>query len=149
MNERKTYEIRYDRHYDPEGGFWVWVREGRARLGLTPLHQESTGAVVSLMFEAVGTELKRGEPFGSMEAEKHVGPLKTPLSGRICALNQEVLTNPRLVTLSPYEEGWLVELELTHFTAEKEHLLHGRDSIVQWFEAEINKFQDKGWLAEP
>lgn len=149
MEKIKNYKLLTDRYYDPNTGFWVKEEDAVLRIGFNPLTQESTGSFVSLMLEKEGSSLHRGEPFGSVEAEKHVGQLKMPVSGSIHAVNSAVLNNPRLANLDPYHEGWLIEIRPSHFDEEKEQLIHGRDSIVKWFEAELKKYEDKGWLAEP
>ncbi len=149
MEKIKDYQVQTDRYYDPESGFWIKEEGDVIRIGYNPLVQEGTGAFVSLMMEPEGTLLNRGDAFGSVEAEKHVGQLKMPVSGEIAAVNKRVLENPRLANLDPYGDGWLIALHPTGFEDEKKNLIHGRDSIVDWFEAELKKYQDKGWLAEP
>lgn len=149
MEKIKDYEVLTDRFYDPETGFWVKLEGSAVRIGYNPLVQESTGAFVSIAMENEGASLSQHESFGSIEAEKHVGQLKMPVSGKIHHVNNAVLENPRLANLDPYGEGWLIIVEPDHFEEQKQNLVHGRDSIVDWFEAELKKYEDKGWLAEP
>jgi glycine cleavage system H protein len=40
-----------------------------------------------------------------------VGEVYSPASGSIVAVNETVSNNPELVNSSPYDEGWLVEIE--------------------------------------
>ncbi len=146
MNEKTAF--RYDLWYDPVEGFWLDLRDGRVRLGFSPLVQEGTGAFVSLMLAEPGSELQRGDTLGSVEAEKHVGHLKAPLSGRVLAVNEAVLENPRLANLDPYG-AWLVELEPSRLDEEADQLVFGEETVRAWYEAELKKYKDKGWLAEP
>ena len=64
-----------------------------------------------LAFLSVGEHLKRGEAFGSLEAAKFVGPLTSPLSGPVSAINEAVVADPSLVERDPYGAGWLVEMD--------------------------------------
>ena len=115
---------------------------------MNPLVQETSGSFVSIRMEELGNSFSKGDGFGSIEAEKHVGPLKMPLSGKITAVNEKVLENPRLLNTEPYGKGWLMEIEMSRFEEEKKDLLVGETNITTWFEAEINKYEEKGWLAE-
>lgn len=144
----RGYQLNPDLYYDPHYNMWIEVSGGRARIGMDPLEQETKGAFVVVQMEAPGTELKRGDGFGSVEAEKHVGTLLTPLSGKIVSINQAVVENPRLVNTDPYGEGWFLELDLHQFEEEKQYLLTGEEALRQWYEEKIRKYEEWGWLAE-
>jgi glycine cleavage system H protein len=148
MKKIKNFNIRTDIWYDTDESFWLDIDGSTARIGMNPLVQETSGAFVSIRMEEIGTSFSKGESLGSVEAEKHVGQLKMPLSGKITAVNEKVLENPRLLNTEPYGKGWLVEIEMSDFENEKEDLLHGEAKITAWFESEINKYEDKGWLAK-
>ncbi|MBR2680349.1 MAG: glycine cleavage system protein H, partial [Exiguobacterium sp.] len=53
------------------------------------------------------------EPFGSVESVKTVSELYAPVSGRITAVNQDLADSPELVNESPFENAWMIEVELT------------------------------------
>ena len=140
--------IKTDLLYDPENYFWIKPEGNKARIGMSPLVEETSGSFVAIRFEKIGESLKKGESFGSAEAEKHVGHMIIPVSGKLLAINQKVLENPRLINTDPYNDGWLIEVELTNFEAEFDGLIAGEENIKIWFEAEIKKFDEKGWLAQ-
>lgn len=144
----QNYEIHPDLFYDPEEHFWLKIAGNRARVGYDPLVQESMGAFVVVQPEDVGTLLNKGESVGTIEAEKYVGPLCTSVSGKIVAVNEQVVENPRLANTDPYGKGWFIEIAMSDFVKERESLLTGKESLQDWFENEIKKYQDKGWLAE-
>ena len=152
------FGVALDRAYDPAGHFWVSVLPdstgdtpgppgGRVRIGLDTLGVETSGTLAQLAFLPVGEFLKRGEPFGSLEAAKFVGPLTSPLSGRLTATNDAVVVDPALVERDPYGAGWLVELDLAD-GGELGELVSGADVIRVWFEGEIEDYRMKGVLAE-
>jgi glycine cleavage system H protein len=152
------FGVALDRAYDPAGHFWVAmvpVSSGdtpgppgeRARIGLDALGVETSGTLAQLAFLPVGEFLKRGEPFGSLEAAKFVGPLTSPLSGTLTATNDAVVVDPALVERDPYGAGWLVELDLAD-RSELGELISGADVIPVWFEGEVEDYRLKGVLAE-
>ena len=148
MKKIKKFNIRADLWYDTEEGFWLDVSGQTARIGMSPLVQETTGSFVSIRIKESGTSLAKGESFGSVEAEKHVGHLKTPLSGNIVEVNEKVLENPRLLNTDPYGKAWLIAIELTQVEEEQAALIKDEEDIIAWFESEIAKYEDKGWIAE-
>ncbi len=141
--------IKTDLLYDPDNYFWIKPEGNKARIGMSPLVEETSGSFVAIRFENVGQSLAKNDSFGSAEAEKHVGHMIMPVSGKILSINDKVIENPRLINTDPYGEGWLLEVELTNFEAEYDSLIAGADNIKNWFEAELKKFDEKGWLAQP
>ncbi len=144
----KNYQLDPELFYDPQSHLWIKVEGSRARIGIDPLEQETKGAFVVVQFESPGKQVSRGETFGSLEAEKHVGALTCPVSGKIVAINEAVVKNPRLANTDPFGEGWFLEIEMSDFEKEREQLITGELAIRQWYEAEIKKYEDWGWLAE-
>ena len=148
ITEVAGFGVALDRAYDPAGHFWVsMVASDRARIGMDALGVETSGTIAQLAFGPTGGQLKRGEAFGSLEAAKFVGPLTSPLSGRVTATNDAVVTDPSLVERDPYGSGWLIELDLDD-PGELGELISGADAIPDWFAAEVDDYRLKGVLAE-
>ncbi|MDH5366218.1 MAG: glycine cleavage system protein H [Cyclobacteriaceae bacterium] len=148
MEKIDKYEINQNYYYDADSHFWVDLNGSEARIGMSPLVQETSGSFVAVVFDGLDTEVKRGQSFGNIEAEKHVGPLNAPVSGVVTEINEKVQENPRLINTDPYGEGWLVKLKLTNKDEEIPKLIFGDDDIVSWFKSELKKFEDKGWIAQ-
>jgi len=142
------YELVADRRYDPDTHMWVDVDSGarRAFIGLDPLGRETSGDVVALSLRDPGTTVRRGEPFGDLEAAKFVGPLVAPLSGTIVACNESVLSQPGLLNVDAATH-WLVALDLVD-ALELEGMLRGESEVADWFAAEVERFRTQGAIAE-
>lgn len=140
--------IRTDLRYDPETLYWVDVQGNTARVGMSPLVQESTGSFVAVQFSGPGTMVNRSGSFGSTEAEKHVGQLKAPVSGKLLRFNESVVENPRLLNTDPYGAGWLAEFDMSNAGEELPLLVQGAENVLAFFEAEEQRYKNKGWLAE-
>jgi glycine cleavage system H protein len=148
ITEVAGFGVALDRAYDPAGHFWVsMVASDRARIGMDALGVETSGTIAQLAFLPTGGQLKRGEAFGSLEAAKFVGPLTSPLSGRVTATNDAVVADPSLVERDPYGGGWLIELDLDD-PGELGELISGADAIPDWFAAQVDDYRLKGVLAE-
>jgi glycine cleavage system H protein len=148
ITEVAGFGVALDRAYDPGGHFWVaTVGPGVARIGMDALGVETSGTLAQLAFLPVGENLKRGEAFGSLEAAKFVGPLASPLSGTVTAVNEAVVADPALVERDPYGDGWLVEMTLAA-PSELGELISGAEAVTGWFAAEVEDYRLKGVLAE-
>ncbi len=144
-----SYTLQLDRLFDPENHFWVQVSSSsRARIGMDPLGVEVSGTLVQLAFAPLGSNVRRGEPFGNLEAAKFVGPLVAPISGKVVAHNDAVLANPDLVERDPFGAGWLVDIDAADLAAESAFLLQGTERVLPWFERKIEEYRLKGVLAE-
>ncbi|MCP4201999.1 MAG: hypothetical protein GY769_08705 [bacterium] len=143
------YELPIGRHYDPETHLWVSStgKETTRRVGFDPLGAETSGDIVAISMEPVGTHVNRGDAFGNLEAAKFVGPLISPVSGIIRAHNHEVSADPSLVNSSPLD-AWLMEIEPQNLAAEEALLLSDPTKIRSWLEQEIADFKNKGMVAE-
>jgi glycine cleavage system H protein len=149
--EVRGYRLRLDRAYDPDTHLWALVvAPGRVRIGLDPLGVETSGTVAQLAPVPVGTAVRRGEPAGSLEAEKFVGPLPSPVSGTVVAHNDAVVADPGLVHRDPYDDGWILELvvEPSRLDEELPLLVAGADQTVPWFERKLAEYREQGVLAE-
>ncbi|QOV96871.1 glycine cleavage system protein GcvH [Rhodococcus pyridinivorans] len=101
-----------DLRYTPEH---EWVRRTGAttvRIGITDYAQSQLGDVVFVQLPEAGAEIAAGESFGEVESTKSVSDVFAPLTAKVTAVNIELDANPELVNSSPYEDGWLVDVEM-------------------------------------
>jgi glycine cleavage system H protein len=146
--EIEGYTLALDRAYHPDNHLWVLqLDDTRARIGMDPLGIETSGTLAQLAFEPVGTSVVRGEPFGSLEAAKFVGPLVAPVSGTIAVSNDDALADPSLVERDPFGRGWLVELTCPALGEELADLVGG-EAVRPWFEARLADYRLRGVIAE-
>ncbi len=142
------YQLAADRYYDEATHQWVEIRaDGAARCGFDPLGSETSGDIVALSFEPVGTRVARGDAFGSLEAAKFVGPLTAPVSGTITGHNAAVVAQPGLLNHEPLAH-WLLEIEIDRADEELPLLLRDPDRVREWFEREVVRFRQQGMVAE-
>jgi len=92
-----------------------WVRaEGRvATIGITDYAQDSLGDVVYVEVPPIGKALKAMEEFGVVESVKSVSSLYCPVSGRVVDRNEALEKKPELVNDSPYDNGWIIKIEMS------------------------------------
>lgn len=110
--------------YHPEHD---WARidasdEQVATLGITWYAQEQLGEVVFFEPPAVGTAIRKDEPYAEVESVKAVSDVIAPLSGEIVAVNEALADAPDAINDDPYGEGWLVKVRLSA-PAERDSLM--------------------------
>src|SRR5882757_10677791 len=84
-----------------------------ATLGITWYAQDSLGEVVFFDLPAVGTAVKKDEPYAEVESVKAVSDVIAPVSGEIVEVNEGLKDAPEQIDEDPYGEGWLVKVRLT------------------------------------
>ena len=96
---------------------WVRLEDGVAVIGITDYAQDALGDVVFVNLPEVGDDAAAGEAFGDVESVKAVSDLNSPVSGRIAAINEELLDAPELLNTQPYE-AWIIKVEDPSFDEE-------------------------------
>ncbi|MFT9849044.1 glycine cleavage system protein GcvH [Aneurinibacillus sp. REN35] len=99
--------LKYSKEHE-----WVRIEGNKAHIGITDFAQSELGDIVFVELPAVGDEMKQDQPFGSVESVKTVSELYAPLSGKVIEVNGDLEDSPELVNESPYENAWMVVIEL-------------------------------------
>ncbi len=105
---------------------WVLIEDNIATVGITDYAQDALGEIVYVEIETMDEELDQAEIFGSVEAVKTVSDLFMPVKGKIIEVNEKLEDAPELVNESPYEDGWMIKIELAEDYAEGEPLLDAK-----------------------
>jgi len=101
----------------PDGLFYTdeheWIQEldGRLRIGISDFAQDQLGDIVYVELPEIGSKVAKEDILVEVESTKSVGEVYAPVSGEIVAVNEAVGANPELVNNSPYQDGWLVEIQ--------------------------------------
>jgi glycine cleavage system H protein len=82
------------------------------RVGITTFAVEQLGDVTMVELPEVGDRIDREQVFGTVESVKAVSDLYAPATGAVTRINEALNDAPELVNDSPYEKGWMLELEL-------------------------------------
>ena len=91
---------------------WIDISGDRARVGVTDFAQKQLGDVVYLELPEVGTRLKAGQSFGTIESVKAVSELYAPMSGEVVEVNQALKDKPEAVNRDAHA-SWMIVLKLS------------------------------------
>ncbi|KAK4782870.1 hypothetical protein SAY86_007244 [Trapa natans] len=92
---------------------WAKVEGGSVTVGITDHAQDHLGDVVYVELPEVGSSVTQGSSFGAVESVKATSDLNSPVSGKIVEVNEELSSSPGLVNSSPFENGWIIKVELS------------------------------------
>ena len=145
MAKYKDIELPDDLYYDGKEHIWAKVEDGKVRVGLDRFGHKAAGNVSYLKLKPKGRIIK-GRAFGSIEAGKYIGPLKAPINGTILEVNQEVVSDPKVVNEDPHEH-WFIVVEPSDLDADLADLVHG-DGVRGWLEQEYKDYEEKGMFAD-
>ena len=134
MVKVESYEV-------PEGLYfskdfeWVKIEGDTVRMGITDYAQKSLREIVYAELPSVGSEVKQGEPYGTLESVKAVSDLVAPVSGTIQEVNDEVQSKPETLNEDPFGKGWLIVVKAANLQAELANLMDF-DKAVEWHKAQ-------------
>lgn len=130
-------DLYYDRQHD-----WARVDGDIVVQGMTDFGQRIAQEIVFVEMPRVGREVEQGETFMSMESGKWVGRIPAVISGKVLEANDELEWEPVLVNESPYEDGWLVKIELKD-PAELDELMKADSPEFKAFvEEQVEEYKD-------
>src|SRR5512144_16408 len=101
-------DLKYTREHE-----WCRITGKRAVVGITDHAQDQLGDIVYVELPDVGDAVKKGEAFCVVESTKAVSELFAPLSGKVVEVNDPLSDTPETINEDPYEEGWMIQIEIS------------------------------------
>lgn len=128
-----------DLYYLVDDHTWLTVNDdGTVTVGMTDVAQNMAGPILHAKAKKVGTVRVKGKPLATVESSKWVGPLKSPVSGEIVAINEAITADAQLINRSPYKNGWILKLKPEKLDEELPFLVTG-EAAVQAYRDKIEK----------
>ena len=87
---------------------YAFSDDALVRIGISEFAVDQLGDIVFVDLPDEGTEIVKGETFGSVESVKAVEDMYAPVSGEIVHVNNSVLASPEELQNDPHGEGWLL-----------------------------------------
>ena len=90
---------------------WIELTGDRGTVGITDYAQQQLGDVVYVELPEVGTKLRQGQSFGTIESVKAVSELYSPVSGEVVEVNTSLRDKPEVVNSDPHK-SWIIVVKL-------------------------------------
>ena len=104
-------EVRSDLKYT-DTHEWIKIEGDIARVGITDHAQSELTDIVFVELPQIGKEIREGDELCVVESVKSVSEIYAPISGKIANINKQIEESPEIINESPYDEGWLIEIEI-------------------------------------
>ncbi len=92
---------------------WARKEDDKITEGITDFAQSELQDIVYVELPEVGQEVMQGDSIATIEAVKTVTDFYAAVSGTIIEINKELESKPELVNKDPYEDGWIVKIEMS------------------------------------
>lgn len=93
---------------------WLKIENNEAIVGITDFASKELGDIVFIEIDTEGEKVKKGEPFGTVEAVKTVSDLFMPVSGEVLIFNHLLEDSPELINQDPYGKGWIIKIKVSN-----------------------------------
>ncbi len=117
-------------HYSVTDHTWVRLEDdGTVTVGMTDVAQNLAGPLLHAKPKKVGAVRGKGKPVATVESSKWVGPVKSPITGEIVAINDTLAADATVVNRSPYKQGWIVKMKPSSLDAELAEMVTGQAAV--------------------
>ena len=93
---------------------WIETLEnGNIRIGITEHAQSALGDIVFVEVPELDSYAANDE-CGVVESVKTASDIYTPVAGTIISANDSLEDSPELINESPFDDGWIFEMEVSN-----------------------------------
>jgi glycine cleavage system H protein len=132
MSDKYPSDLVYTKDHE-----WARIEGPIATIGISKFAVDQLGNITLVELPKEGEAFKRGDVMGTVESVKAVSDIFAPLSGKVLKVNDPLRDSPENVNDEPYEEGWMVQLELAAPAEVKELMdLAAYQKFIEEHEAE-------------
>lgn len=125
--------IPEDRFYWVEKHVWARLEsDDTVTIGITDVAQNMAKGIVNATPKDAGRTVQKGKSAGTLESGKWVGPVTSPVTGEITAVNETMKAKPSLINSDPYGEGWFVRVKPTDWAGESVALVTGDAAVAAY-----------------
>jgi glycine cleavage system H protein len=108
--EESNFLLPDDRFYD-ENYTWIQIKDDIISVGIIKPAADLVKEFVFISLPQKATKVKKGDVFISVEAIKWSGHMKSPVSGTIIDVNEDLFDSPGKINKNPYDE-WIVKIKV-------------------------------------
>ncbi len=111
------------------------------KVGIMPILSYIAGNIKKIKLKSIGEIVIKGKSIGTIESLSYFGIIRSPISGKIIEINNDLSSNPKRVNDSPFESGWIAKIK--PLDLENLESLHSSDQCKSEISELIKKFNVK------
>jgi glycine cleavage system H protein len=108
MSEDYPNELRYTKDHE-----WARTDGNVVTVGITRYAVEALGDITMIDLPREGESVQKGAALGTVESVKAVSDIFSPVSGKVVKVNDPLRDSPETLNEDCYDEGWLVQIDLS------------------------------------
>jgi len=143
MIKISDYSFDESLYYYLGGEGHIWLKKlpnGNVKIGFDDFGQKLAGKILFVRTIPVGKDKEKGKSIGTIETGKFVGAIRSPVTGVVSEINEELKNNPSIINDDPYGKGWIAVIKPTNLEADlKQEFIFGAESIKKWINEEIKR----------
>ena len=128
-------------YYDKTHTWAFMEKTGFVKVGVDDFLQHLTGKVTQVKMKASGDKVRKGEKIMTVMHDGKQLELYSPVSGTIKEQNQSLLSNPSQINSSPYDAGWVYQIEPSNWIRET-HFMFMADKFKAWLDDEFIRLKE-------
>ncbi len=137
----ETVDIPAGLYYDKTHTWAYMDKCGFVKVGVDDFLQHVTGPFTRVQMKNAGDKVKKGEPFLTLVQDGKQLTIHAPVSGTIKAVNDDLVEEPDLVNMSPYDEGWVYLFEPANWQRELQ-FMRMSGAYKDWLRNEFIRLRD-------
>lgn len=130
---KKSYLVPEGYFYTKDHEWAIRKPDGNILVGITDYAAKMLHDIVYVTLPAEGGALTKDKVLGQVESVKTVSDVFSPVSGTVLRSNDRLTREPEIVSSSPYEDGWMLEVKASDFDSESKALMRP-DSYRKYIE---------------
>ena len=129
-------------------------QEGIVKVGVDDFVTKIIGNISDIDLPNLGMNLIKGQTAFSLKQGNRSIPIKSPFSGLVTKLNQDLLENLDLLKISPYESNWICAIDAENLDNELKELQIGNAAVTKYqedivnYQEEIKKVKSKDEISK-
>ena len=103
-----------------------WARkndDGIIVVGVDDYAQQQLHEIVYVELPEMDADVEQFSAAGAVESVKAVSDFYCPVSGKVVAVNEELLDSPDKINTDPYGEGWIAKIEPSNLDGDLANLM--------------------------
>jgi len=122
---------------------WISLElNGIVKVGVDDFTHKILGPFEGIDLPKMGQKIEKGNSLFAIRKSDHRLDLPSPITGKVVALNTDLLEHLEYLQMKPYELGWICTIEPTNLPGDLQKLIIGADA-VSWYKQEVDKFSEK------
>ena len=117
------YKIEEGIYYTKEHEWAKKLDDGMVAVGIDDYAQAALHEVVYVELPEMDSEVSQADAVGAVESVKAVSDFYSPVSGKVVAVNDELLDSPDKINTDPYGEGWIAKIDPSNLDGDLANLM--------------------------